>query len=329
MSLSLREKQSLYPSLGQLLRSGITLPRALTSLAQTSSGRQRRLINRVNEALTAGLTLADALTRQRPDVSDLEIGVAAGVEKSGRLEHGMTQLSNYFGALAAAREGMLKKAAYPAFVLHFGVIMLSLPTLFFGGGLAAYLRQTLGFFVVVYGIVLIIALLIPLLGDAGAASALLDRLLRRMPVIGGIRRAFGVSRFCATYEMQLGAGINVIDALTAAQRASRSGQIRAAVQRAVPKVRAGLQVGPLLAASGAFPEPMIRALCVGEETGHLDEELTRLAAEYQAEALTRLDTATEWIPRLLYIGILLYIGYQIVTGYQRYLQQLGKAFDLN
>ena len=53
VSLSLREKQSLYHSLGQLLRSGVPLPGALQNLAQTSRGAQRRLIRRLNEAINA------------------------------------------------------------------------------------------------------------------------------------------------------------------------------------------------------------------------------------------------------------------------------------
>ena len=327
MSLSLREKQSLYHSLGQLLRSGVPLPGALANLAQTGRGSQRRLLVRLHKAIADGRTVGEALAAERPAVSEMEVGIVSAVERAGRMEQGMAQLATYFEALAVAREGILKKCAYPAFVLHFGIIILSLPTLFLGGGLAAYLRQTGGVLALVYGTALVIALLVPLLRDTGAHSAALDSLMRMLPLMGKIRRAFAVARFCATYEMQLNAGINVIDALQAAQRASRSGLIRMAAQRAIPEVRNGAQVGSLLAASGAFPEPMTRAFCVAEQTGELDQELARLAADYQAEALSRLENAAEWLPRLFYIAILLYVGYGIVSGYQKYLQEVGKLLD--
>lgn len=329
MSLSLREKQSFYHSLGQLLRSGVALPGALASLTQTAGGGQRRLLSRLQQAIGAGRTLGEALAAARPEISEMEIAVVSAVERAGRMEQGMAQLARYFEGLAVAREGILKKCAYPAFVLHFGIIVLSLPKLIPSGNFEAYFRQTLGILVLVYGIALIVALLIPLLRDVGAHNATLDALMRRLPLVGKIRRAFAIARFCATYEMQLNAGINVIDALQAARRASRSGLIGAVVQRAIPEVRNGAQVGPLLAASGAFPEPMMRAFCVGEQTGELDQELTRLAAEYQAEGLTRLDTAAEWVPRLLYIAILIYIGYTIVMMYKAYLDGVGKIMDMN
>lgn len=327
MSLRLREKQSLYHSLGQLVRSGVALDGALQSLAGTASGGQRRLLRALQKSLREGRTIGEALAAQRPGVGDLEISLVVAGERSGRLDHGLAQLAEYFGALAAAREGMLRQCAYPVFLLHFAVLLGGLPTLIVGAGLAAYLRGTLGALALIYAIVLVLALLIPLLLEAGAGSAALDALLRRLPLLGKVRRAFATARFCAAYGMQLGAGINVLEALQAAGRASRSGLVRAAVQRALPEVRAGAQVGPTLAASGAFPAEMMRAFSVGEQTGALDVELARLAAEHQAEAFRRLDTVAEWLPRLFYVAILLYVAYGIVTAYQGYFAELGKVID--
>ncbi|HYR58984.1 MAG TPA: type II secretion system F family protein, partial [Chthoniobacteraceae bacterium] len=131
-----------------------------------------------------------------------------------------------------------------------------------------------------------------------------------------------VSRFCATYEMQLGAGVNVMDGLKAAARASRSGLIAAAVRRALPKVAQGSQVGPLLSAGSGFPSSMLRDFTVGEQTGRLDEELDRLAEEHRRAALARLDTLAEWVPRLIYIGVVAYLGYRIVDFYAGYWKRI-------
>ncbi|KAB2645568.1 MAG: hypothetical protein DVB27_09780 [Verrucomicrobia bacterium] len=329
VSLSLRDKQSLYHSLGQLVRSGIAIPAALDTLARSSRGGLRQLIRRVKGGVGGGLTVGEAFARQRPAVGEMEVGVIAAVERAGKLERGLAQLSDYFGALALARESVLKKCRYPAFVLHLGVFVFGLKTLLFGGGLMPFLRETLGLLALLYGVVLVVALLVPLLRSAGSASASVDALLRLLPLVGGIRRALSTARFCATYEMQLDAGINVIDALQAAQRASQSGLIRATVTRAIPEVRAGAQVGGLLAVGGAFPEAMIRGFCVGEQTGELDAELKRLAAEYQADGLARLDALAEWLPRLLYIAVVIYVGYGAVTFYKSYLDQAMSLLDGN
>jgi type IV pilus assembly protein PilC len=177
-------------------------------------------------------------------------------------------------------------------------------------------------FLLVYGIALVIALAVPLLSDTGATSRVVDSLLRCIPLIGAIRRNFAVSRFCSTYEMQLGAGVNVMDALKAAGRASRSGLIATTVARALPEVLKGGQVGPLLSRGNAFSEDMLRDLTVAEQTGRLDEELDRLAEAHRRAALSKLDILAEWVPRLIYIGVLMYVGYRIVSFYAGYMKTI-------
>jgi type II secretory pathway component PulF len=88
-------------------------------------------------------------------------------------------------------------------------------------------------------------------------------------------------------------------------------------------------VGGLLAVGGAFPEEMVRSFCVGEQTGELDSELQRLAADYQADGLARLDSLAEWLPRLLYIGVVIYVAYGAVTFYRSYLDQMMRLMDGN
>lgn len=303
------------------------IPGALQGLAATCSGAERRLIKRLNQAVGAGKTLGQAFAAERPEVSELEIGVVSACEKSGRLEFGMTQLASYHGVLAAARENILKQCAYPGFILLFGVFVPPLRDLVVRGDVLAYVKATIGPLILVAGILLICYLLFTILRDSGANSATFDSILRRIPKVGKIRRAFATSRFCATYGMQLDAGINVLDALEAAQRSSLSGLMQRAVRDTIPEVRNGLQVGPLLAASGAFPEPMTRALLVGEQTGQLDEELTRMTKEYQEEAVSRLQTLAFWIPKLLYACVVIYAGYRIVVMYQASFSELNKTLD--
>ncbi len=326
MSLSLREKETFYRSLGQLLRTGSTFPKALETLSRSMRGARRSFVKALLKK-AEGLSVSETFATQRSEVSEMELGTLAAVERTGKLEHGCAQLAAHFGSLAQARVALLRKSAYPIFILHFAILVFALPKALSGGGLDTYLRTTVTAFAVVYGVAVLIALAFPLLRDLGATSAALDRLLRAVPLFGKVRRAFAVARFCGTYQMQLDAGVNVMESLAAAGRSSRSGAIRSTVRRAVAEVRDGGQAGPLLAISGAFPEEVGQAICTGEETGSLDSELRRLAAEYQQEGLTRLDTLTEWVPRMVMLGIFIYVGYGIVSFYMGYLKQVDQIMD--
>lgn len=311
MSLSLRQKQSLYHSLAQLIRSGVPFPKALDKLAGTTRGSARALLDSTRKAIGDGRTVGEAFSAQRSDITPLESSVLSAVEKSGQLDHGLRELSDYFAALAQARETVIKRLTYPAFLLHFGILVLSAPTLVLKSG-AEFLREVGGTFVIIYAAVAVVAMVTPMLRDAGAGSAFMDRLVNAIPLLGTVRRSFALSRFCTVYGLQLDAGVNIIDSLISAGAASRSGSIRAAVDAAVPEVRTGSQVGPLLAASGAFPMELMQTIIVGEETGKLVEELKRMAVELRQQALAKLETLADWLPKLLYVGIVLFLAWRIL-----------------
>ncbi|MEI9893040.1 MAG: type II secretion system F family protein [Chthoniobacter sp.] len=87
------------------------------------------------------------------------------------------------------------------------------------------------------------------------------------------------------------------------------------------------QVGPLLAASGAFPSDLTQALIVGEETGSLDHELRRMSDEFRQKALSSLETFADWLPKLVNIGAVLYLAWKIIGIGQGYYGQLGKLME--
>lgn len=316
-----REKRRLYHELGQLVRSGTPFSKAVETLIPHTRGDARSALAAVKTALDRGTTVAEALVAGAPFISPLETGMFTASDRAGRLENGLDHASEYYGALSEARSRMWNRAAYPLFTLHIGFIALSLPILFApGGGVDAFVQTVAIAIAGLWLAILGCGFLIGALLSAAANNTALDRALRSIPLLGGLRRSFALSRFCSAYNLQLDAGVNVLASLEVAGRASGSAIIRAAAQTALPAVRAGGKVGTALIATKAFPEPFVRAFTVGEETGQLDQELRRLSDEYRQAALRGLETLSDWIPRLLYIGILIYLAVRIVSFYQGYFQ---------
>lgn len=310
MKLSLRSKQEFYRQFGQLLKAGVAVPKALETLER--SGTPARLVGPLRTAISNGNTIAEAFAGQ-PLITPMEASVCDACERSGRLDHACVYLSNYFQKLKELRSELLRKLAYPLFLLHFGILIMPVNEIL-TRGIEVYLRSTLGLLVQLYVVAGAIWVLALSLKNAGATVAPLDRALRAIPVLGPLRRAFAIARFSSTYDMQLDAGVNIVESLRSAARASQSGSISEAIERILPEVRAGNQVGPLLASSGAFPTGMTRAFCIAEETGGLDEELKRLSAEFEQEIHKRLETLANWAPKLIYVAITLFLAYRIVSS---------------
>ena len=317
VALTLRQKQDFYYELGQLVRSGVAFPAAVQTLSHESTGAAKRLLLALNRALQEGATVAEAFARQPAAVSSMETSLIAACERSGRLDQGCQRLSDYFAALAQAREMVIRKSLYPLFILHFGILTMGLPRIFLGGGVRDYLEHTIGALAAGYGCAALIWFVCKEFARLARTSVALDRLWRTLPVVGAVHSWFSLARFCATYEMQLNSGVNVMESLTSAATVSQSATIRRGIERLMREVRTGAQVGPLLGKSGAFPAEMIRTFRIGEQTGGLDEELRRLTEGFERRAVARVETLSEWVPRLGYVLILVYLGWEIVAGYQK------------
>ena len=323
MSLSHREKQRFFDSLARFVHTGITIPAALDKLGGTSGGALRPVMKSLRRAFADGQGVAEAFRAQHGALGVMEASVIGAAERTGRLDHVLHQLSDYHGALAQAREQARAKLLYPAFLFHFGVLALSLPRLLpkselstepagIEHGLIPYLWTTLGTFAVLYATAFVIVSIARALGRMATRSAAIDSLLSMIPLVGKVRRNFALARFCMTYELHLGAGVNAIEALDTAADASQSGCVRKAVARAIPEVRGGAPVGETFASADSLPGELIEGLLVGEESGQLDKTLLRLAEGYQADAIAALQALAEWLPRLIYLVIVGYMAFMIV-----------------
>jgi type II secretory pathway component PulF len=174
-----------------------------------------------------------------------------------------------------------------------------------------------------WAIILGVMFLCHLAALAAAANPAFDRVLGTLPVIGKLRRAFALSRFCLAYDMQLEAGINVMSAIETAGQASGSGSYVAAARAAVPALRNGESLSVALQKTGSFPPPLLRAFSVGEDTGQLEVELKRAATEYRDSAIRRLDFIVEWSPRIALIFVAVFIGWRLVSYYTGMFHQIG------
>jgi type II secretory pathway component PulF len=222
---------------------------------------------------------------------------------------------------------VLRKSAYPIFIAHFGVLLLNAPIVV-TQGVDAYLREIGWTFGIVYGAAILGWLAYRPLTRLAEQSRTVDKALTSIPLIGQVRRCFALARFCFVYDLQLDAGVNVIDAVLGAARASRSGRIALAIEKIIPELRNGAAVGTSLGVSDAFPPATLRELQVAESIGGLDRELPRMAREFQERAVTTLGLAAEWGAKLLYVGVLLFLGWRIISLYVGVLGQATKMLDM-
>jgi type II secretory pathway component PulF len=313
VKLSLAQKETFYRELEQFTRSGIPLQQAVEALAPETRGRVRAVLKQLLALLLGGNTVPDAFAALQPTFGALEVSLIAAAGNTGRLDQAFVYLSNYFAALETLRAGVVKRTIWPLIQLHFGVLVINIGSLV-GGTMTfdGYILRCVATLAMFYAAGVAVWIVVALLLRLARVNPGLDRALGVIPLLGKLRRHLALSRFCATYEMQLQAGINVMDSVGAAANASQSARIKATVSRLIPGIRAGSPLGALITGESAFPAALQRSIRLGEESGSLDEDLVRWSGYYQKSAVDALETLGTWISRLVYIIIAIYFIYSII-----------------
>jgi len=318
--LSNREKREFYTNLARLIRSGTSLPASIDLLARDTPWGMRQFLRALNGRIKQGEPLGDALLAQRRSVTDLEVSIITAAGRSGRLDKACDQLARYFEALAKAGTQMFSRVLYPLLIFHVTVLALNLAEII-NGSFSSYLWKVAKPLGVFYIAVAAGWLACRAIVESARHNVTVDSLLRRVPGVGNIREKFSLARFFTTLDAQLEAQVNIWDAFANAARTSDSARIIHSARAAMPMLKAGERLSEALAARRVIPDEHVRALRVAEQTGEVDAELTRMAQQSEEAALISLERWSEWLPRILYIGMMIYAGWQIVATYMGELQQ--------
>jgi len=116
-----------------------------------------------------------------------------------------------------------------------------------------------------------------------------------------------ISRFTRTLGTLLGSGIPLLDALEIGEAVL---EIRSMSK---PKgvrenVREGTSLAGPLRESGVFPPLMTRMITVGEQTGEMEEMLSKIANIYDLQIETSVSTLTSLLEPVMILAIGVVIG---------------------
>ncbi len=339
--LSVRAKALIYSNLEKYARSGMGLEKACESLLDQPRlpAAERRLYCGLREGLRQGRSIGDALGSAGGFVSPLEHEVVVAAESGGKLEKGFAHLAEYFRRLDRTRRRIAKGLAYPLVLVHLAIPISALAVNTFGnfkldgeasgGGWREALASSGWTMLAAWGGLLLVLVAAWMLHRLGRRSAMVDALLRRVPLLGRARRATAMERFTQVFEIFLLAGRKMDDSLDGAARASGSGLIREAGRRGAAVVASGEPLAVALRRGrGAFPGDFVRGMTVAEESGQLDRELAEWGRFYGESAAEAMERLAEWTPKLFYWGVLLLVAWLILRAAFAYRDLLEGLLNL-
>lgn len=319
------QRAELYQQLGALTGAGVGLLRALDQLERHPPSRAfRSPLRALILQLGQGCTVTESLRHVPGWLPEFDIALIDAGERSGRLEACFRLLADYYTDRARVTRQVLADLAYPVALFHFAIFIFPFADFFLSGNWLNYLLKTFGVLGPIY--VVVAALIYAGQSKHGERwRALIEMVLRPVPVLGTARHYLALARLAAALEALITAGVTIIEAWELAGNACGSPALRRAVATWKADLQGGQTPAECLNRCRRFPEMFANLYTTGEVSGKLDESLRQLQRYYQEEGTRKLHAVATWVPRLIYLLIVLLIAYKIVSFWVGYFQQIGDA----
>ena len=135
-----------------------------------------------------------------------------------------------------------------------------------------------------------------------------DRVIFKLPKIGGFVQIVSVSRFARTFGTLMASGVPILQAITITRDTLDNVVIASSLERVHDRVRDGEPLSIPLEQTGVFPQMVTSMIQVGEETGQLPEMLNRVADIYDEEVDNAVTALTSIIEPVLIVFLAVVVG---------------------
>jgi type IV pilus assembly protein PilC len=142
-----------------------------------------------------------------------------------------------------------------------------------------------------------------------------DRLLLKVPVIGSIMHRAALARFCRTTATMFAAGVPLVEALQSVAGATGSAVYEKAVLTMRDDVATGQSLQLAMRQQGLFPHMVIQMVTIGEESGALDDMLSKVADFYEEEVDNAVDALSSLLEPMIMVILGTVIGGLVVALY--------------
>ena len=110
-----------------------------------------------------------------------------------------------------------------------------------------------------------------------------DRLMLKIPIIGGILEKATIARWTRTLQTMFAAGVPLVESLDAVGGASGNAVYTQATKKIQTEVSTGTSLTNSMENTGLFPTMVLQMIQIGEESGSLDNMLGKIADYFERE----------------------------------------------
>jgi type IV pilus assembly protein PilC len=317
-----------------MINAGLPLVQSLTILAQQTENKALAEITRaVVYDVEAGNTLADAFRKQPRAFSDLYVNMVAAGEAGGILDTILLRLASFLEKSDALVRKVKGAMIYPGVILTVAAIAISVLLIFvipvFQSMFASVnlelplpTRIVIGlsdvligyWWAFLLGLGVVVFAIRQYYGTL-AGRKNIDSMLLKSPVLGDLLRKSAVSRFTRTLGTLISSGVSILEGLEITAKTAGNMVIHDAVMASRQSIAGGETIAAPLEKSNVFPPMVISMIAVGEQTGGLDEMLSKIADFYDEEVDVAVSALLSLMEPMMIVFLGVIVGGMVVAMY--------------
>jgi type IV pilus assembly protein PilC len=317
-----------------MINAGLPLVQALSILADQSENPVLKDITRqVVFDVESGNTLADALRKHPKAFNELYVNMVSAGEAGGILDTILLRLAVFIEKNDALVRKVKGAMIYPGVIMSVAGVAISallffvIPTfqkMFAEAGvplpgptrLVIFLSGFLQHYWWAMGISVFVGFNIFRKWHATPGGTMaVDKLLLKLPVLGDVVRKSAVSRFTRTLGTLISSGVSILEGLEITAKTSGNRVIHDAIMESRASIAGGDTISAPLKKSKVFPPMVISMINVGEQTGGLDEMLTKIADFYDDEVDAAVSGLMAMMEPMMIVFLGIIVGGMVVAMY--------------
>jgi len=317
-----------------MINAGLPLVQSLNILAaQTENKALAEVTKAVVYDVESGNTLADAFSKHPKAFSALYVNMVAAGEAGGILDTILLRLATFLEKNDALVRKVKGAMIYPGVIISVAMVAIVILLIFviptfqsmFASanmelplptrvviGMSNFLTHFWWAMLAVIGGA-VFAIRSYYASPAGRLQ--IDALLLKAPVLGDVIRKSAVSRFTRTLGTLVSSGVSILEGLEITAKTAGNQVVHNAVMESRQSIAGGETIAAPLEKSKVFPPMVISMIAVGEQTGGLDEMLSKIADFYDEEVDVAVSALLSLMEPVMIVVLGVIVGGMVIAMY--------------
>lgn len=315
-----------------ITQAGVPMKEALQMLTeQTENKYLKQAVANVLVNVEKGNTLADSMAAEKDIFPDIMVHMVEAGESSGSLDTSFARMAVHFEKEAKLKATIRKATIYPI-ILIFAVIGVIAVMLLFvipifidmfadldvempalTMGVMNLSKWTAGHWYVILAVIVAVIAAYQAIYRTDQGRLKIDLIKMKMPLLGKLNVKSTCAQFARTMSTLMAAGVPTINCLETVAKIVKNIHYKNALMKAREEVMKGIPLSEPLEASGVFPPMVYHMTSIGEDTGNMEDMLTKLADYYDEEVEITTQSVLAAMEPLIIVFMALIVGTLVIA----------------